>query len=121
MPVDFTIVPEAQLAMHDRLINWGLSCRNSGGTSTAPIFRGYRAPSAMDRYGELTKAGVDTADARRISLAITTLPQANRLALSWYYVTPRNPASACRQIGCSMVVLDMLVRNGRQMLIEAGA
>ena len=121
MVVDFSYVPEKQLEMHDRLINWGLCSRNITGQNVAAGFDGYQSPSTVDRYGELTKAALDHRDAHRIGKAVSFLPTPHRLALSWYYIAPGSPTKACKAIACTVVHLSTLVIDGRNMLINRKA
>ena len=121
MAVDFSFVPEQQLAMHDRLLNWGLCSKNIGAPAVAAGFSGYQSPSTVERYGELTRAGVDRRDAGLIAKAVGLLPTPHRLALSWYYIAPCSPTKACKTIACTVLHLSTLVIDGRTMLINRRA
>lgn len=120
MTVDFTIVPEHQLAMHDRMLNWGRWCYGTGHAQASPMFRMYRS-SEVYQYMSETAIQVDTHDAAKIAKAVIALPEDHRHAASWYYINKGAPVRACRIIGCGMQHLARLVIDGRTMLINRRA
>ncbi len=120
--VDFHTVEEKHYAIHERLLNWAWWCNGSGDASESPMFRLYRSSAmAKDHYGAASGQAVDTLDAARIAKAVIALPDAHRSAVNWSYVKPVSPARACRAIGVSMEGLALLVRDGRQMLVNRRA
>jgi DNA-directed RNA polymerase specialized sigma24 family protein len=64
---------------------------------------------------------VDRLDAAQIAKAVATLPVKHRSALNWHYVKPVSPKRACQALGESMEGLALLVRDGRQILINKKA
>lgn len=121
--IEWHIVPEKQLAMHDRLLNWARWCRGPAGSDVSPMFRLYRPTDANQgagqRYGlRATAEPVDSRDATKISRGVGLLPEPHRLSLQWYYVKPVAPLRACREIATTMAGLARLVQDGRQMLLN---
>lgn len=120
---DFHAVEEKHAQIHARLQNWARWCNGRGGPTTSPMFRLYVAP-ARARGGEIHFGGgapVDKMDAARIAKAVIALPESHRHAINWSYVKPVNPPRAAREIGCTLEGLALLVRDGRQMLLNRGA
>lgn len=123
---DWHIVPQHQLAMHERLLNWARWCRGAAGSTVSPMFRLYRSTDAKQgegmQYGLRPTANpVDAHDAVRVQRGVGFLPEPHRMALSWYYVRPVSPRRACQEIGTTFGGLATLVAHGRQMLINRRA
>lgn len=123
--IDFFLVEEKHLPIHKRLENWARWCRNRSGFRVSPMFELYRSPADSDS-GEPTGAitihpPVDPLDAAKIQKGVGLLPGPNLLALNWNYVTPSNPRRVASKIGVSLQGLSLLVRGGRQMLINRRA
>ena len=120
--IDFHAVEEKHYAIHDRLMNWARWCNGTGAPSESPMFRLYRS-SARAKADYMASSGisVDQSDAARIAKAVIALPDVHRSAINWNYVKPVSPARACRAIGTSMTGLALLVRDGRQMLVNRRA
>jgi hypothetical protein len=116
--VDFSIVPEHQMPMHDRLLNWGRWAHGSGHAQMSPMFRMYRSSEVFADGLVSGGASVDIPDAALIAKGVVALPEDNRHALSWYYVNTGSPHRACRVIGCGMEHLARLVVDGRTMLVN---
>lgn len=121
--VDFHAIPQHQLAMDQRLINWGRAQRNGSGQSCAPMFRQYRSSDQWE--GATSSPTVDQLDAAKINKAWQQLEAQPRAALAWNYVTPSGPERACKEIGCltpdnrpDKAKLASLVVQGRQALID---
>jgi hypothetical protein len=122
-PIEWHLVPEKQLPMHDRLLNWARWCRGPAGSDVSPMFRLYSATDANQgdgqRYGLMATAKVvDARDATKIARGVGMLPEPHRLALQWYYVRPVSPARACQAIATTMAGLARLVNDGRLMLLN---
>lgn len=114
--VDFHLIPDHQLAMHDRLTNWARAQRSRSSSDCAPMFRQYRS---SDQWGGSTSSPtVDQIDAANINKGWQQLESDQRAALAWQYVTPSSPTKACKAIGCTMDCLARLVVDARQMLIN---
>lgn len=120
--IDFFHVEQHQLAIHERLLNWGRWCNGSGGPATSAMFRLYITP-ARGRSGDGVTYGmpVDTGDASKIARAVVALPEGHRAAINWHYVKPVSPRRAAAVIGTTLTGLALLVRDGRQMLMNRNA
>lgn len=120
--IDFHAVEDKHAEIHRRLLNWGRWCNGSGAPSTSPMFRLFISP-ARARAGEIVQGGVpvDTGDASRMAKAVTALPAPHRAALNWSYVKPISPRRAASAIGTTLEGLALLVRDGRQMLVNKRA
>ncbi|WP_313075831.1 hypothetical protein [Melaminivora sp.] len=117
-PIDFHHVPAEHREIDARLHNWARWCNGGwGAPSSSPMFRLTPRPPAA--RGDIADHGpqVDSADASRIAVAVTALPEKHRKAIQWAYVKPVSPSRACREIGVSMLDLSLLLRDSRQMLI----
>lgn len=120
--IDFHQVEEKHLSIHTRLLNWALWCNGTGGATTSPMFRLYRAPArARGAEHAWSSVAVDGMDAQRIAKAITHLPETHRRALHWCYIKPINPKRAAAEQGTTLAGLALLVRDGRQMLVNRRA
>jgi DNA-directed RNA polymerase specialized sigma24 family protein len=64
---------------------------------------------------------VDGMDAQRIAKAVGHLPEPHRKALHWSYIRPVNPRRAASDLGTTLDGLALLVRDGRQMLVNREA
>jgi DNA-directed RNA polymerase specialized sigma24 family protein len=86
------------------------------------MFRLYQTP-ARARGGEVVTGGmsVDTGDASKVAKAVTALPPPHRAAINWHYVKPVSPRRAAASIGTTLEGLALLVRDGRQMLMNRKA
>ncbi len=114
--VDFHFVPDHQVKIHERLLNWARAQRNSTGNATAPMFRQYRS---SDQWAQPSVSmPVDQRDAARINKGWQQLPKKHRASLAWFYVSPGSPIKACREIACTMEDLARLVVDGRQMMVN---
>lgn len=113
--VDFHAVEEHQRDIDKRLHNWALSCDGGGPLGVSPMFRLYR-PDNWERGA--TGLPIDHADATKIAKGVAALPEKHRKTINWAYVRPVNPRRACQEIGVSLDDLALLLRDGRQMLIN---
>lgn len=113
--VDFSYIPQEQLPMHWRLVNWERTLRGSAGTGVAPMFRQYRSSEVYSDGGG--KLPLDHQDADIIGRAVVALPTCNLLAINWWYVKPNAPSKAAAGMQCSLSELAQHVINGRALLI----
>ena len=113
---DFHLVEPGHIAIHERLINWSRWCRPRHSGQVQPMFRLYRSDEHWE--GHNPTAPIDTLDAARMQKGVSKLPDKQRSALNWHYVTPSNPRRAAQGLGVSMEGLALLVRSGRVMLIN---
>lgn len=122
MSIDFHRVEEKHADIHKRLENWAQWCNGRESGSISPMFRLYRSP-ARARGAESTWSGVPVngPDAARIARYVAQLPEPHRKALNWSYLKPVNPRRAASEIGTTLDGLLLLVRDGRQMLVNRRA
>lgn len=123
MAIDFHRVEEKHAEIHKRLQNWAQWCNGSSGPAdVSPMFRLYRSP-ARARGAEASWSGiaVDGPDASRIARYVAQLPEPHRKALNWSYLKPINPRRAACDLGTTLDGLALLVRDGRQMLVNRRA
>lgn len=116
--IDFFIVEHHQLAIHLRLENWARTVetwRASG--KQHPMWAKSSSNSRQWHAPELTDP-TDTLDGHKMEKAVGALPLPNRDALRWNYVRRDGPLHAARALGVTKDGLLMLVRDGRQMLIN---
>jgi DNA-directed RNA polymerase specialized sigma24 family protein len=120
--IDFHAVEVKHREIHVRLENWARWCNGRNAPETSPMFRLYRAP-ARARGAEHTwsTVAVDGMDAQRIAKAVGHLPELHRKALHWSYIRPVNPRRAASDLGTTLDGLALLVRDGRQMLVNRNA
>jgi hypothetical protein len=118
--VDFATVPEHQLAIDARLVNWANAMRGGDKQSgkAAPMFVLYRSSDARRVYGTETVVPVNRSDAVIIGKEVGFLPDKHRKAIHWCYVHPGSPARAAREIGVTHQRLAELVIDARDMLIN---
>lgn len=119
--VDFHSVEQHQREIDRRLLNWGQWCNGTGTSCVSPMFRMCPPPPRVRGDMNMHASQVDTGDAAQISKAVSALPDSHRAAVNWAYVKPVSPRRACQAIGTSMAGLKMLLRDGRQMLINRKA
>lgn len=119
--IDFHAVEPHQRAMDGRLRNWGSWCNGSTGSATSPMFRMVPPPPRSRGDGACYAAAVDSKDAERIAEAVSELPKPHHAALVWCYARPVSPKRACEALKTTPTGLALLVRDGRQMLINRGA
>lgn len=117
--IDFHAVEAKHVDIHRRLENWARWCNGSGGPSTSPMFR-LALSAARARGGEVIAfgVGVDRSDAVRLAKAVVALPHGHRAAINWCYVKPISPRRAAAALGTTLEGLALLVRDGRQMLVN---
>ena len=114
--IDFHLVPEHQITMHNRMLNWARWCRGSGSSSVSPMFRGYRSTDVW--AAPSVSEPVDSIDGMRIAKAVYALPEKHRASVNWHYIKPVAPFRACREIRCTPEALAQLVVDARTMLIN---
>lgn len=116
--IDFHVVEQAHIKIHDRLVNWSRWANGrAGGADSSPMFRLYR-PDNYER--ESSGVVVDRLDAQRMQKGVTALPASHRAAVTWHYVAPSSPIRMARTLAVSLDGLAELVRSGRAMLINRG-
>lgn len=119
--LDFFLVEPHQLAMHARLENWARAVEvwRLGGRQH-PMWAKSQSNSRQWHEPELREP-TDTLDGHKIEKAVAALPIPHRDSLRWNYVIRSGPLHAARKLGVTKDALFVLVRDGRQMLINRGA
>lgn len=116
--IDFHAVEPHQREIDARLSNWARWCNGSTASLTSPMFRMAPPPPRVRGDMAYSSVHVDRMDAQKVAKAVAALPEAHRAAINWNYVKPVSPARACKAIGTSMEGLALLVRDGRQILLN---
>ena len=81
------------------------------------MFRLYRSTEVWAHHEPAIP--VDALDAAKMQKAVTRLPRPNSGALCWYYLNPwMVPERAAKVMGTTRSALAVLVRDGRQMLVN---
>lgn len=117
--IDFHQVEPHQREIDKRLQNWGKWCNGGSAPAVSPMFRMVPPPPRV--RADEKPLSVDSADACKMAKAVAVLPASHRAAVNWAYVKPTAPAKACRALGTTMAGLALLLRDGRQMLINRQA
>lgn len=117
--VDFNYVEPKHAEIDQRLVNWARWFADRDGRFQSPMFRMYRSTDVW-RHQQGEVKPVDGADAARLQIAVTKLPEVHRLALSWAYIRRDNPRRAAAELGHTLEGLAHLIRDGRQMLVNRG-
>ena len=112
--IDFHVVAERHQAIHGRLKNWGSWCHSRGGSTSQPMFR-WCKPSQQWEATEL-RVPVDALAALLIERNMRWLPELNRTALAWCYVSRTTPRAICRKIGLAERQLWEHLEAGRTMI-----
>lgn len=115
--IDFFTVEPHQLAMHERLCNWARYVAVRYTPQQHPMWRQSISNSRQWHVPE-PREEVDGLDAMRVEKVVGKLPVPHREALRWCYVWRTGPGKARRNLGVTNEGLKLLVRDGRQMLIN---
>jgi hypothetical protein len=119
MPVmiDFNRVELKHADINEKLENWARWVTPGRQSWVSPMFKQYRSKAWQwhprefsDRARPLEAAAMET--------AVSGLPEKHRYAIRWAYVWRSSPATAMRALGVSNEGLLLLLRDGRQMLIN---
>jgi DNA-directed RNA polymerase specialized sigma24 family protein len=118
--IDFFVIPDHQLAIHERLEAWSRWVRvRPHGWQVAPMFRHYRPDGWETRESRRQpQAGVNIPEAVEMEKAVSLLPEKHREAVRWYYVFPGNPAAVARRLAVNKAGLLDLVHTARAMLVN---
>lgn len=114
--VDFHLVEDKHLAIHEALQNWARWCFNRGGAHSHPMFRWAKPAQHWDAVNVQTP--VDRMEAQRMEKEVGKLPTKNQAAIRWSYVYQGPPRRTAVMLGVSLDGLALLVRDGRQMLVN---
>lgn len=134
--VDFHLVSDAHIGIHQRLEAWARWVRvRPHGWQVQPMFRQYRPEAWEARENRRTpKADVNIPEAVEMEKAVSRLPEKHREAIRWtYYWSTLHPLEAkgngwehgpngmARRLGVSKRGLGELIQAARTMLINMGA
>ena len=115
--IDFHAVPDHQLGMHDRLLNWERWVRVTAPGWQAPIWRMGKSNSRQWHPPEMREE-TDILDAMAIEKAVMALPDKHKAAIRWHYVYRTTPLKARKKLAVTNEGLNNLVISGRTMLIN---
>lgn len=122
--VEFHLVPDGQLAIHEALENWARWVRvRPHGWQVSPMFRMYRPEKSTAGWWDRRepKVEVNVPEAVEMERAVSGLPEKHRAAVRWSYVFAGHPARMARELGVSKQGLADLVSVGRVMLRNRAA
>lgn len=118
--IDFHRVEPGHRAIDSRLKNWAAWCKPRHASLVCPMFRMMPPPPRVRSDLQLLNDYIDGKDAQEIQKAVVALPDLHRAAIGWSYVNPSPPRRAAKVIGTTLSGLALLVRDGRQMLVNRG-
>jgi DNA-directed RNA polymerase specialized sigma24 family protein len=117
--VDFFLVPDNQLEMHARLLNWARYVTPGWSASQHPMWRQGKSNSRQ-WHSPVVREDVDQLDGFKIERAVGLLPIPHREAIRWHYVHRSGPMKIRRQLGVTAEGLMKLVNDARAMLRNRG-
>lgn len=118
--IDFFLVADGHLAIHERLQAWARWVKvRPFGWQVAPMFRQYRSKSWQWERPE-PRPSVNLPEAVEMEKAVSLLPEKHREAIRWNYVYCSGPLSMARHLGVTKQGLCELVSAGRSMLKNRG-
>jgi hypothetical protein len=114
--VDFHHVPETQVDIHERLLNWArwVMVRPQSAIGTSPMFRKAKS-NAWQWHTPEYRENCDILDAQYVEKVVAKLPPKRREAIRWAYVHQGMPSKAARKLGVSTEGLKRLIDDGRAM------
>ena len=118
--IDFHAVPDHQLGMHDRLLNWSRWVRVTVPGWQASIWRLGKSNTRQWHEPEMREE-TDILDGMAMEKAVFALPDKHRDAIRWHYVYRTSPTAARKHLGVTNEGLQRLVVDGRTMLINRRA
>jgi hypothetical protein len=118
--IDYFIVPDNQLGMHERLLNWSRWVRPGVGSASHPMWRQGRSNSRQWHTPEIRDT-VNTLDGHKVEKGVSALPEKHRAAIRWAYVTSyQSPTRIRRELGVTADGLLKLIQDARSMLVNRG-
>lgn len=119
--IDFHAVLDEHLAIHERLNAWARWVRvRPTGWQVAPMFRQYRSNHQWE--APVIRVEVNIPEALEMEWAVSLLPEKERAAIRWVYVTGDGPVAAAKRLGlvkqdrADVKALAVLVLSGRTIL-----
>lgn len=120
MLINFDYVEPHHEAIDASLRNWARWVKGGhGNRDVHPMFRQYR-PDNWERDVS-PHDPIDALKAADMQKAVGRLPEKHRHAIGWVYVIGGSPRRQAQKLAVSLDGLYMLIRDGRQMLINRGA
>jgi len=115
--IDFHHVEPKHSGIHADLENWARWVKPARQSWISPMFQLYRS-KAWQWHAPEHRAVVRSLDAMEMEKAVSRLPERNRAAIRWAYVIRCSPSGPMRALGVSNDGLMLLLRDGRQMLVN---
>ena len=118
--IDFFIIADRHLAIHERLVNWSRYVRppESSKAQTGPIWKLGKS-NGRQWHEPVISTPVDSLDGHRIEKAISQLPEKHREAIRWSYVHRWIlPHKVQRSLGVTREGLMELIVDARSMLVN---
>lgn len=120
MPVkspDFHFVPSEHKAIDARLENWSAYVRVKVPSWVSPIWKLGKSNGRQWHQPEYRPA-CDMLDGNAIEIAVRKLPELHRETLRWAYVFRGGEIPFRKRHGLTRDALALLLKDGRQMLIN---
>lgn len=119
---DFFLVDDCHLAIHARLENWSrwVEYRLRLGGKAHPMWAKTISNARQWHEPELKQA-CNPLEGQAMEKAVAMLPDKHRDAIRWQYVWRSGPLHMARRLGVTKDGLCLLVKQGRQMLVNRGA
>lgn len=114
--IDFNAVSFAHEPIHERLTNWARWVRPRASSWVHPMWRNYKPDNWYRVVSE--NSGLDPLDAQAVEKGVSALPDAHKFAIRWCYVYGGQPRKAAQHVGESLEGLQVLIVQGRSMLIN---
>jgi len=114
---DLFVIPEHQLEMHKRLVNWAMWVRPGYGSKVHPMWANARS-NARNWHVPEVRDTCDTLDASRLEKAVRQLPEKSAYLMRWYYVWCWAEMRVRRELGMTREGVLKSTIDARQMLIN---
>lgn len=111
--VDFHHVPQEQMQIHDRLVNWARWAQPQHTGIVMPMFRHYRPYMYPE---SIPSSPINIRDAVEVQTTFAHIPEKHRHAIGWCYTIKSNPVGACRLLAVSRQGMADLITQGRTMI-----
>lgn len=115
--IDLDAVEEHQWAVDLKLRNWARWLKPGKQSWISPMFAQYRCKGWQWERPAIADP-INILDAVDMEKAVHALPDKHRHAIRWAYVFKSSPAIVFRVLGVNQSSLMLLIRDGRQMLIN---
>lgn len=113
--VDLFLIPDNQMEMHNKLVNWAMWVRPGYGSAVHPMWRNARSNGRQWHLPEI-RPTCDTLAAHLMEKQVCALPNKHRICIKWYYVTQESEMKARRILGLTRDGLHQMVIDARSML-----